>query len=497
MNKEVISVINPATQATVSKVPVCSKAEVDNAVDKAHKAQKSWEALSFKERIKYFEKLRKEILQNQDEIINVIQSETGKTFPDAATEVISVCGFIAYYAKRLKERNLSSSRQTQVILANKKAMSTHQPWPVVGIITPWNLPFDLPLGETIPYLMMGSAVVVKPSEYTPLSAILAQNLCERVGIPDNIFQVLTGNGETGAALVKSNVDYISFTGSDKTGRIVANQCGKTLTPCSLELGGKTPFLILENVNKKHLERAVHCAVWSAFTNTGQYCKSTERLYVVEKHADYVIDEIKKLTLELQAKEDYGPIIPSFQIDIVLNHIKDAKAKGAQVITGGTMHPELKGHWFLPTVVTDVNHDMLIMQKETFGPTIAIQIVKDDEEAVHYANDCQYGLNAVVFSSNIDYAISVAKRIEAGSVTINDALINYMIPSIPYGGVKSSGWGRRHGMDGNLEIARQKTILIHRFPFPFNKDLWWLPHNKKAALLFKHLPKLNRFFVKIP
>lgn len=494
--RKIISVINPANLNTVGQACVCNKADVDGAVDRARQAQKSWGALSFKDRIKYFEQLRKLILQNQDEIIKVIQLETAKTFADAATEIISVCGFIAYYAKRLKKEKLCVRGKSQIILINKSAYNTHQAWPVVGMITPWNLPFTLSFGEAIPYLMMGSAVVLKPSEWTPLSALIGQELCKKVGMPDNIFQVLPGYGGTGAMLVKSDVDYILFTGSDKTGKKVAKTCSQLLKPCSLELGGKTPFIILENTNKKNLKRAVHCAVWSAFANTGQYCKSTERLYVTEKHADYVISEITRLTLELQAKRDYGPIIPEFQLDILSKHIADAKKKGADILTGGKIHPELGGHWFLPTVLTNVKHSMDIMQKETFGPTISIQIVKNNEEAIQLANDCQYGLNAVVFSSNINQAFLAAKKIEAGTVTINDALINYMIPSVPYGGVKSSGWGRHHGTNTNWEIARQKTILIHRFPLllVFNIDPWWFPYTKFTNFLLKHLARLSRFFI---
>ena len=328
--EKVINIRNPASQKIVGTALIHDKRDIDEAVARAQKAQKPWSELSFKERITYFKKLRKIILQNQDEIVKVIQKETSKTFVDAATEVVYICGAILYFTKQLKKKVSLVKQETQLIFANKLALSTYQPWPVVGMITPWNLPFTLTFGEAIPYLMMGSAVILKPSEWTPFSALLAEKFCQEVGIPVDIFQIMTGDGETGAALVESNVDFIAFTGSERTGKKIGEQCGKSLKPYILDLGGKTPFLILENNNKGNLKRAVHCAVWSAFANTGQYCKSTERLYVVKKHADYVIPALINATQELEMGRDYGPIIPPFQAEFIREHIADAKLKGAKV-----------------------------------------------------------------------------------------------------------------------------------------------------------------------
>lgn len=483
-----INVVNPDTKKLEAKVPICGKNDVLLAVRRARSAQEEWGTLPFRKRAEYLLKVREEIVHNPDEIISTIQSETAKTTVDALTELAYVCGAIPFFARALTGIGDKKRRKRPLAFLNKFAYTKGRAWPVVGMITPWNLPFTLTFGEAIPYLVAGSAIVLKPSEYTPLSALLAQELCRRAVMPNGTFQVVAGCGETGACLVESSVDKIDFTGSARTGRKIAARCGELLRPFSLELGGKTPFLVLKENSEGNIWRAVYCAVWSAFANAGQYCKSTERLYVVREHANWVIAAIAEIASKLVPRRDYGPVIPEFQLGIIKDHVKDAVAKGAKITVGG--NERASDHWYTPTVLIGANHSMKIMTEETFGPTLPIMVVENDEEAIRLANDCRSGLNAVVFSSNLRHAEEVADKIDAGTVTINDALINYMVPDLPYGGAKESGWSRRHGTDGYPEFVREQSFFGNSFCLPFRSDLWWFPYTKNTERLLRTLVRLN-------
>lgn len=495
MENELI-ITNPGTLKPVGKARICGQKEIEEALGRAKKDQKIWAMASFEERVRCLRRLRQLIIDRHDKILDTIRAETAKVIISALTETLYVCGAIDFFCNNLPAKTRPRRVPVQLPFFNKLPVITYKPIPIVGMITPWNLPFTLTLGEAIPYLLMGSAVILKPSEYTPLSALLAEELCATAGIPRGIFQVITGDGKTGAALVESQVDSVVFTGSAKTGRKIAETCGQLLKPCSLELGGKTPFLILQENNPRNIERAIMLAVWSAFKNSGQYCKSTANLYVHTKHADSVIFRINEETQRLVAGRDYGPLITEFQLQIIIDQVEDARSKHAYIWRGcgGKIHPELGGRWYMPTVLLDVNDQMRVMTEEIFGPILTITVVKSDEEMIELANGTRYGLNAVVCSSDIDYARQVAARLSAGTVTINDALINYMIPSLPYGGVKDSGWGRHHGLEGELGFATQQSLLIHRFGVsPWPDDIWWFPYSDWKVKLIKNLVHFNRFF----
>jgi succinate-semialdehyde dehydrogenase/glutarate-semialdehyde dehydrogenase len=339
-------------------------------------------------------------------------------------------------------------------------------------------------------LAAGNTVVFKPSEYTPLVGDAIKRLFASAGFPEGVLEVVQGNGSTGAALVDSAVDKIFFTGSVRTGKKIAESAAKRLLPVVLELGGKDPMIVLEDAP---FERTVKGAIWGAFTNCGQVCASVERLYVTEPIAERfiaaVVDGVKKLRIGAPSgcSTDVGPLTNENQLNVVGNHVADAVAKGARVLTGGRRRDDLGGYFFEPTVLVDVNSSMKVMTEETFGPVLPIKIVKDEEEAIIEANSTRYGLLASVWTSDNERGRRIARRIEAGTVIINDALYTHGAAQTPWFGVKESGLGVTHGSQGLFEFVRMKHVNWDLLPM--KSDWWWFPYTERWQNRFKMLMKL--------
>ncbi len=453
---------SPVSLESIGEFEAASAAEVKAAVDRARKAQREWATRSFAERAQVLWRWVDVIVERQDEIIELVIKETGKARNEAiAMEVMAPCMQISHYAKRAaKYLQTQKRRPSGVMRFSKKISLVYQPLGVVGLITPWNGPVALAANPLAQALMAGNAVVHKPSEVTPFSAILLKELTESAGFPEDLYQVVQGDGETGAALVEAGVDKVSFTGSVATGRKVGEACGRNLIPVTLELGGKDAMIVCEDAD---LDRAADGAVRGSFFNTGHYCCGTERVYVPESIYDPFVERVVEKTRALKQTEacdgDIGAVFWDKQMDIIEAHLADAKGKGARVLVGGERNRALPGYFFPPTVVVDVDHDMDLMRDETFGPIVAIQKVRDEQEAISLANDSDYGLSGNLWTRDLAKGEELAGEIATGSVCVNDIAMTYGIAEAPFGGVKSSGVGQVNGETGIRGYCHLHPIII--------------------------------------
>jgi acyl-CoA reductase-like NAD-dependent aldehyde dehydrogenase len=475
-----IAVENPATGETVATVADLDRDAVAAMAARARAAQPAWEAYGFDGRARILLRAQKWLMDNSDQVIATIVSETGKTFEDASFAEISYAanafGFWAKHAgEYLADERVKSS---QLLVKGKKLILRYRPLGLIGVIGPWNYPLTNSFGDCIPALAAGNSVILKPSEVTPLTSLLMAEGLRECGLPDDVFQVATGRGETGAALI-DEVDMIMFTGSTRTGRKVAEAAGRRLIPASLELGGKDPMIVLSDAD---LERAANFATYYSMQNAGQTCISIERVYVEEPAYDEFVAKVSEKVRALRVGKPEGPgsvdvgaITFPPQLQTIEDHVTDAVDKGARVLAGGQQPPNSGGgRFYEPTVLVDVDHTMKIMTEETFGPTLPIMRVADAEEAVRLANDSPYGLGASVFTRDTDRGEQIARRIEAGAANVNDAMINYTALELPMGGAKASGLGSRHGAGGIRKYASQQAIVVtprlalkkepHMFPY---------------------------------
>jgi acyl-CoA reductase-like NAD-dependent aldehyde dehydrogenase len=459
-----IPVENPATGEIITTVPDLDAAAVADLAKRGRAAQPTWEAYGFEGRGRVLLRMQKWVMDNADRIVRTIVSETGKTYEDAQLAEISYGGgAFGFWAKHAEEYLADERvRSSTVFVKGKKLILRYRPLGLVGVIGPWNYPLTNSFGDCIPALAAGNAVILKPSEITPLTSLLLAEGLRACGIPEDVFQVATGRGATGAALIEE-VDMIMFTGSTRTGRKVAQEAAARLIPCSLELGGKDPMIVLADAD---LERAANVATYYSMQNSGQTCISIERAYVeAPVYDEFVAKVTDKVRALRQGRPDGGPgtvevgsmTFPP-QVDLVEDHVADALAKGARVLTGGHRGTG-DGHYFEPTVLVDVDHSMKIMQEETFGPTLPIMKVRDADEAVRLANDSPYGLAGSVFSKDTEKGEKIARRVEAGAVCVNDAIINFAALELPMGGVKASGLGSRHGAGGIRKYCNQQALLV--------------------------------------
>jgi acyl-CoA reductase-like NAD-dependent aldehyde dehydrogenase len=486
-----IVVENPATGKVVATVPAATPEQVKEMVARARRAQPAWQALGFEGRAKILRRAQKWVLDNSDRFLDTVVAESGKTREDAALAELgyaaSAFGFWAKNAaKYLADEKIHASSP---FLIGRRVFVLYEPVGVVGVIGPWNYPFTNSVGDAIPALAAGNAVIVKPSSVTPLTSLLMEEGLRECGIPTDVFQVLVGRGAIGEPLI-DEADFIMFTGSTETGKHVLARAAQTLTPVSLELGGKDPMIVL---NDADVERAANAAVFWSMQNGGQTCISVERVYVEEgihdEFVSLVTDKVRELRQGVPGgfgSVDIGSFINPPQIDIVQAHVDDAVKKGARVTAGGHRR-QGDGTFFEPTVLTNVDHSMEAMTEETFGPTLPIMKVRDADEAISLANDTPYGLQASVYTKDLAKGEAVARRIEAGAVVINDSNANYLALEAPMGGWKTSGLGVRHGAEGIRKYTRRQTILVTRFAM--KKDLYMFPYGKMRSEVLVKVLKL--------
>jgi acyl-CoA reductase-like NAD-dependent aldehyde dehydrogenase len=478
-----IEVHNPADASVVGRVQVDSREAVVAKVTALRGAQPDWEALGPNGRAVWLRRLQEWLLDNAAHLADVLQSETSKPRTDAAFEVPMVADLINYYAKNaagfLAEQH---PRPHSPIGRTKRLLRTYRPHAVVGVISPWNFPLAMPGLDVIPALMAGAAVLLKPSEVTPLSGGELARAWTEIGAPP-VFTVAHGAGSTGAAVV-DHVDYVQFTGSTRTGRAIAQSCAQRLVPYSLELGGKDPAIVLSDAD---LDRAAHGIAFGGLINSGQLCVSVERIYVEASVYDEFVEKLTAHVSELrQGKDDaryrydLGGLANAAQCDLVQHHVDQAVEAGARVTTGG--RPSGVGTFFEPTVLIDVNHSMTCIQEETFGPTLPVMKVSDEAEAIRLANDSNYGLSASVWTRDRQRGLAVARQLEVGAVNVNDVAANLFSFALPMGGWKESGVGARWGgADGLRKYCRQQAVTIPRTPAP-KKELFWFPYSPTKVKL---------------
>ncbi len=489
-----IEVENPATGQIVASVPDIGAEEVARMAVRGRAAQPAWEALGFEGRGRILLRAQKWVMDNAKQVIETIISETGKTFEDASLAEISYAGnAFGFWAKHAPEY-LADERvkSGQLLVKGKKLILRYRPLGLIGVIGPWNYPLTNSFGDCIPALAAGNSVIMKPSEITPLTSMLMAEGLRECGLPEDVLQIATGRGETGAALVEQ-VDMIMFTGSTRTGRKVAQAAAQRLIPASLELGGKDPMIVLSDAD---LERAANFATYYSMQNAGQTCISIERAYVEAPVYDEFVSKVSEKVRALRVGAPGGPgsvevgaITFPPQLQTIEDHVADAVGKGARVLAGGHAARSGGGRFYEPTVLVDVDHTMKIMTEETFGPTLPIMKVSDAEEAVRLANDSPYGLGASVFSRDTHHGEEIARRLEVGAANVNDAMINYTVLELPMGGAKASGLGSRHGAGGIRKYCSQQALVItprlalkrepHMYPYKAR-------NSKMLAGLFKFL-----------
>jgi succinate-semialdehyde dehydrogenase/glutarate-semialdehyde dehydrogenase len=494
--REVIS-YDPSTGEEVGRVPLRTGAEVAAAVARARAAQKSWGALPFRERASVVMRARALVLEALDEIAALISRESGKPAAEAmAMEVVPALDLMQFFARKA-ERMLRPEKIDIGLyrFLGRTSVVEYRPLGVVGIISPWNFPWATPLGEVVMALMAGNSVVLKPSELTPLVGLKVGELFARAGLPEGVLEVVTGDGSTGAALVEAAPDKIMFTGSVPTGRRVAEAAARKLIPVVLELGGKDPMIVFEDAD---LSAASEAAVWGAFANSGQACASVERCYVHERVAEEFTRRVVEKVGALRqagggdddggAACDLGAMSSERQFRLVEEHVAEAVARGARVLAGGgrARGCSERGWFHEPTVLSGVDHSMAVMREETFGPVLPLMTFRDEDEAVRLANDSVFGLTASVWTRDIQRGRRVARRIEAGTVMVNEVLYTHGIAQTPWGGVKQSGLGRTHGRLGLLEMVAPHHVHVNRLARVH--DVWWFSYTPGAASLFRSLAR---------
>ncbi|WP_249666278.1 succinic semialdehyde dehydrogenase [Nocardioides faecalis] len=450
------------TGETLVELPQSTPADIEAAFAEARAAQELWARWPVAKRVEVFKRAHTLLVDNALKVADLIQVESGKNRRMAIEETCDPPMVMSYYIRRA-EKLLKPKKHAGPVPVVSGATEVRVPKGVVGIIAPWNFPFATGLSDAIPALIAGNAVVVKPDNKTALSPLFGISLLEEAGLPKGLFQVVCGEGPDVGPTLIDNADYVMFTGSTATGRVIGERAGRNLIGACLELGGKNPMIVLDDVP---VEEWVESASFGVFGNTGQICMHIERIYLPESRYDELKAAFveRAANLKIGAAYDFGPEIGSLvspdHCERVAAHVEDAVAKGATVLTGGRARPDIGPAFFEPTVLEGVTTDMVCGVTETFGPVVALHRYRTVDEAIKLANDTDYGLNASVWSGDIARAEAVAARIESGNVNINDALATaYASKGSPSGGVKQSGVGARHGDQGLLKYTDAKNVAV--------------------------------------
>ena len=461
---ESVPTYSPFNGQPIGMVPQSSAADVAEAFRRARRAQAAWARTSLDERQAALLRLHDLVLDQQSEIADLVCWESGKARTDAYNESMHIALTSRYYA-RTGHRHLDGHRAAGVVPGLTRVDVHRLPLGVVGIISPWNYPFLLALCDGLAALLAGNAVVHKPDAQTTLTALMGGRLLEEAGFPRDLWQVVAGPGSRVGPEVISRSDYVCFTGSTATGRTVARQCADRLVGCSLELGGKNPFLVLRDAS---IDRAAEGAVRASFSNAGQMCVSSERMFVADQVYDRFVGRflarVHAMNLEpgLTWGNDMGTLVSQHQLDTVCEHVEDARSKGARVLTGGRARPDLGPYFYEPTVLEGVTPDMTCFGDETFGPVVSLYRFVHEADAVARANEGDYGLNASVYSQDRARARAIARQIRCGTVNINEAYAaSFGSIEAPMGGMRDSGLGRRQGAEGILRFTETQSVATQR------------------------------------
>ena len=491
---DTFAVESPFDGRAIGELPACRPADVRAAVDRA--AESGWRDTDPADRAEVFIRFHDLVLERQAALLDVIQAETGKARRDAHEEVLDVAVTARYYAYRA-ESMLDTESRMGALPGLTETDVNHHPVGTVGVVSPWNYPLNLSIGDAIPALLAGNAVVLKPAPETPYTALKAAELLREAGVPEAAFQVVTGDAAAGEAVVEA-ADYVCFTGSTAAGRAVARKAGETLTDCSLELGGKNPGIVRADAD---IDRAVDGLLRGCFTNAGQLCLSIERLYVQEGVFDRFLDRFVEATESIELGVGYGydvemgSLISERHLEKVRTHVEEAESEGATVLTGGNPRPDIGPYFFEPTVLTGVEAPMTLATEETFGPVVSVSPYGTDTEAIELANDSAYGLNASIWTADTDRGREMAAEIEAGTVNINESYVAaWGSLDAPMGGMKDSGVGRRHGIEGLRRFTESQTVAVQKyagFSPPSGVPYWLFAKLLNATLkLQRRLPWLR-------
>ncbi|MGW1035455.1 succinic semialdehyde dehydrogenase [Streptomyces antibioticus] len=459
-----VTTTSPYTGAPLADLPVSTPEDVDVTFARARVAQKSWATTPIAERKRILLRYHDLVLARQDEALDLMQAENGKTRRDAFLEVVDI-GIVSRYYARNAAKYLGPKRRRGAIPLLTHTTELRHPKGVVAVVSPWNYPLSMAASDTIAALMAGNAVVQKPDTQTALTALWSMDLMYEAGLPAGVWQMVLGRGSSIGGALMDNADYMMFTGSTATGRQIASDAGRRLIGASLELGGKNAMIVLDDAD---IEKAAEGAVNACFPSAGQLCVSIERLYVAESIRDTFVAAFVARTekLKIGAAYDYsvdvGSLTTPSQLKTVTEHVDDAVSKGATVLAGGRTRPDLGPLFYEPTILTDVTPDMTLHDHETFGPVVSVYGYRDVDEAVARANATPYGLNASVWSRNGARARAVAARVHAGTVNVNEAFAAaWGSVDAPMGGMGDSGLGRRHGADGILKYTEPQTVAHQR------------------------------------
>jgi len=477
MSATMIEVFNPANGEKIGETKSHNAEEAREAIKRAKKAQKHWEAIGVDERIRVIRRFKDILLDRAEEMSEAIARENGKVLQEALEmEVFPVADLAAYFSGRVKDL-LAPHKIPLHLLKHRRSYIHHRPRGVVLIISPWNFPFAIPFGTVLMSLLAGNAVILKPASLTPLIALKGRELFDEAGLDADLFQVIPCPGKVGSEMIHMDVDYVQFTGSTEVGRKVYETCGGLLMPCAMELGGKDPAIVLPDAD---LDIAAGGLVWGAFANAGQVCAAVERVYIHETIFDELCTRITERTKQLRVGDplldgtDVGPMTDPSQIEIVARQVEDAVRKGAKVHCGGK-RLDGPGRFFAPTVLTDVTDDMDVIKNETFGPLLPLMKYATVDEAIERANDSSYGLDAYVFGRDARETRRVAERLEAGTVMINETLITHAMPETPWGGVKNSGVGHVHSDEGLKQLCIPYHVNEEVVP-TLKKNPFWYPYS---------------------
>jgi acyl-CoA reductase-like NAD-dependent aldehyde dehydrogenase len=469
---------SPVTGERLAEFHITSETEVKAAVARARSAFGSWKETTLERRLELLLRIKEVVRTHGEEYARRISEDTGKPLVDSLlTELMSVPLFLDYYKKEAPRVLARKKLAGNILFPGKTSYVESFPVGVVVVISPWNFPFQLSMVPAVSALIAGNTVILKPSEVTPITGEIIREIFQRVGLPTGVFEVLQGDGSTGAALCESDVDKIFFTGSVATGRRVMAAAAKKPIPVELELGGKDAMIVCADA---HLERAAKAAAWGGLVNCGQMCVSVERIFVEAKvHDQFVallLKEVERVRVGGPDEQaDMGPMTFPKQVETVERHVKDALERGAKVLTGGK-RLDRPGQFYAPTLITGVKTDMEIYREETFGPVLPVVKVDSVDEALRMANEHQYGLVGSVWTSDKKKGLAIASRMECGQVTVNDVIVSVGNPALPFGGVKNSGFGRYHGPEGLLAFTHQKAIMVDGGRL--KTEPFWFPYDGK-------------------